>query len=159
MALNAPKTNDFLELAGQLVVESLIAALLSPELDIRRPVFITQKIRYQINRNEVLVYMPAYYRNIESGRKPGATPVPVVALVDWIQRKSVPVPPGMTILSLAYRIQAAIFRRGIRPKPFVAEAFDEATDELSIRIFGEIDAYIKETVKLFTTIPTGPPGN
>lgn len=148
----APKTNDFLELAGQLAVEFLVLSLINS--DLRKPLFITEKIRYQVQNNSVLVYMPFYYRFIESGRKPGVTRVPVSALVDWVQRKNVPVPQGMTRLGFVFAIRENIYKNGIKARPFVAEAIDLATDELSIRIFGEIDEYIKSTVKLFTTIPT-----
>lgn len=152
MPVPAPKTNDFLELAGQLAVEFLVLSLL--DLDLRKPLSITQNIRYEVSGNEVKVYMPFYYRFIESGRRPGVKRVPVQALIDWIQRKSVPVPPGMTRQGFAYAIQTNIFKNGIKARPFVADAVDMATDEISIRIFGEIDEYIKSTVKLLTTIPT-----
>lgn len=152
MAVQAPKTNDFLEAAGKLAVEFLVLSL--SNLDIRKPIAITGKVRYEVQQNQVLIYMPFYYRFIESGRKPFVKRVPISALLDWIQRKSVPVPPGWTQTNLAFAIQTGIYQNGIKAKPFVAEAVELSTEELSIRIFGEVDEYLKSTIKLLTTIPT-----
>lgn len=83
---------------------------------------------FNIKVGETAVYMDA-------GRKPGLTRVPISALLAWIKRYNVGGRDRKTgrftkrtqsITSLAYAIQTAIFKNGIKPRPFLKASLEFA---------------------------------
>lgn len=75
---------------------------------------------------------------MDSGRKPGAKRVPIQALISWIKRYKVGLRDKktgkfkkrtMTINAMAFAIQSAIYKKGIKPRPFI-EASLEYAEEL-----------------------------
>ena len=60
------------------------------------------------------------------GRGPGKRP-PVKPLMEWIQRKSIPVPTGMTVKQFAFAIAQKIHDRGTdpRPRPFITPSIQQ----------------------------------
>jgi len=87
--------------------------------------------KWGANSIEVWAYEYAIY--IDSGRRVGAKRVPLWALVDWIKRYNIG-DGSISVNSLAFLIQRAIFENGIKPRPyldqFTAEAIELITDKL-----------------------------
>lgn len=64
-----------------------------------------------------------YLQYIESGRKIGATPVPIRVLIDWMKRKHI-----SDDNRVAYAIRNSIKKNGIIPRPLL-EPFGDMLDE------------------------------
>lgn len=84
---------------------------------------------------------------MDSGRKPGGKKVPLDALIKWIKRYRVGQRDKKTgkfskrktsINSLAFAIQMAIYKRGIKPRRFIEETLKYAEDLMK--------SYIEETL-------------
>lgn len=90
------------------------------------------------------LYAAFYLPFVESGRKPLAKRVPIGALIEWIQRKGI-----SNDVKVAYAIQNAIFREGIKARPitpvFEGE-LDTIWEEWSEKIF---DGIIEDLTKYF----------
>jgi hypothetical protein len=91
------------------------------------------------------VYVADYARYVEAGRRPGARKVPLDVLIAWIKRRRVGVGRTakgrftkrvMSVTQLAYAIQQAIYRRGIRGRPFIQAAFDAGQKQLETWLDG-----------------------
>jgi hypothetical protein len=89
------------------------------------------------------IQMNDYGLFVDLGRRPGVGKVPIQALVDWIKRKKInkkTTGRNITDIELAYRIQNAIFRHGINPRPFINEAIVLA----EAMVDGLIDTYTSD---------------
>jgi len=89
------------------------------------------------------ILMNDYGLFVDLGRAPGKKKVPIQALVDWIRRKRInkkTTGKNITDIELAFRIQNAIFKHGINPRPFINEAIVLA----EAMIDGLIDTYSDE---------------
>jgi hypothetical protein len=74
---------------------------------------------------------------MDSGRKPGGKKVPIAALIAWIKRYRVGQRDKKTgkfkkrlisINSIAFAIQTAIYKKGIKPSPFIKDTLAFAED-------------------------------
>lgn len=84
---------------------------------------------------------------MDAGRKPGAKKVPLDALIKWIKRYRVGQRDKKTgkfrkrvvsINSIAFAIQMAIYKKGIKPRRFIKETLEYAEDLMK--------SYIDETL-------------
>lgn len=64
-----------------------------------------------------------YLEYIESGRKKGATPIPIRIIIDWMKRKHI-----SDDNRVAYAIRESIYQLGIKPRPLL-EPFGEMLDD------------------------------
>lgn len=71
-----------------------------------------------------------YVKYVEAGRRPGVRRVPIRALLAWIEKYKARlnnVPNDMAGRTrMAFAIQSAIFRRGLRRRPFIDTAVESA---------------------------------
>lgn len=107
---------------------------------------------------QLAVYIYDYYKYVESGRKKGAKKIPIAVLLKWMIKKRIkPKQPRNkktgrfmkkpSIQQLAFMIQNAIVRDGIKGRPFMQEAFDFAFTITSNKIEQEIfEKYINESI-------------
>lgn len=88
-----------------------------------------------------------YLQYVESGRKAGATPVPIRPLIDYIKRKGI-----SNDVRVAYAIRESIYKLGIPARPLL-EPFGEMLDErFEQKIYDEIfNTIIIELDKYFNT--------
>jgi len=70
---------------------------------------------FDIILNDYLVY-------IENGRRKGAKMPPIEPIITWARKHGIP-----TDNSTIFLIRRAISRDGIRPRPFMANVFDDIT--------------------------------
>ena len=77
---------------------------------------------------ELNIQYPEYLQYWDSGRKSGGKKVPIMALIDWIKRKNLR-GGKKTVMQLAFAIQTAIWRRGLKPKN-VFQSLDNEIIEL-----------------------------
>lgn len=91
----------------------------------------TARVRYkQSNFNEgerssiFMIYYNDYMQYIESGRRRGAKPIPISALIPWARLRGIP-----TDNNTLYAIQQSIVKVGIAPRR-VMESYTEQMDDL-----------------------------
>ena len=102
----------------------------------------------------ISISLEEYWRYIEYGRKPGKMP-PVSAIENWIKVKQI-IPHSMTLKSgktvipsvkqLSFLIARSIGQRGIQPRPFFKQSFEDAKREFLHIIEEAIIADIKESL-------------
>ena len=100
----------------------------------------------------VVVYMAVYGQWVISGRRKFVRKVPIAALLTWIKKNNIqPIPVNgktISINSLAFAIQTAIFKNGIRPRDFVGPALtDEFFSIAEEMIFDALEAAFNEVLK------------
>lgn len=102
---------------------------------------LVKSIEAKWGEESVEVWAYEYAIFIDSGRRAGAKRVPLWALVDWIKRYNIG-DGSISVNSLAFLIQRAIFVNGIKPRPYldkftadaVALVAEELTKEFEFRL-------------------------
>ena len=102
----------------------------------------------------ISVSLENYWKYIESGRRPGKMP-PLDVIEKWINVRRI-IPHSMTLKSgktvipsvkqLSFLIARSIGRRGIQPRPFFKQSFEEAKREFLHIIEEAVLADIKESL-------------
>jgi hypothetical protein len=69
------------------------------------------EVQKTVTGNEISGYGNKYARYVDTGRKPGGRRVPIDALIAWVQVKGLA--SGKKAISLAWAIQASIFKNGV----------------------------------------------
>lgn len=92
---------------------------------------------FDIILNDYLVY-------IENGRRKGAKFPPIAPIVEWCKKKGIP-----TDNSTVFLIRRAISRDGVRPRPFMANVFDEVNREWNDNIADKLFNKIIEQIDKF----------
>jgi len=102
------------------------------------------------NGDTVTAYMIEYGRYVISGRRKFARKVPVAALIDWIARKGIKSDnPKISVNSLAFAIQNAIYKNGIAGRDFITPAVDD--DFMALAEIFIVDALAAELDRSLAT--------
>ena len=84
-----------------------------------------------VYKNDVFVLLANdYFQSVAYGRQRHARLVPVEDLIKWMKKKGI-APRNGTYNSVAYLIQQAIYRNGIKARPFIDPIIDTTTDIIS----------------------------
>lgn len=142
MAFNPVK---ILEVIGESLVEATKQELIAIGL---KDSNIIEEVSYRLSKDTVILLLPAYYKYIESGRKSGAKKVPIRILIAWMKRKGI----GLSRLNeTAYAIQNSIYKNGIKARPFLNKALEDAKEialeKTSIEFKDLIDTRLKKLLK------------
>lgn len=135
---------QLLEAIAETVIESIQKQMIIIGL---KDSNIIKSITYKINSNNytILFSMPFYYSFIESGRNPLTKKIPVLILIKWMKRKRIAVGKETKI---AWAIQQSIYNNGIKARPFLQKALNDAHQEvyeiMSINLSNIIDNIIKQ---------------
>lgn len=102
----------------------------------------------------ISISLEEYWKYIEYGRRPGKMP-PVSAIENWIKVKQI-IPHEMTlkggktvipsVKQLSFLIARSIGQRGIQPRPFFKQSFEEAKRDFLHIIEEAVLADIKESL-------------
>ena len=103
--------------------------------------------RVNVKTGSIDFWMNDYAKYIIGGRKKGVKKVPIMALLGWIKKRGI---VGRKVngrfisrLSLAFAIQRAIWKNGIKGRDFLSPALDGslevATDMILAALGSEID--------------------
>lgn len=109
--------------------------------------FNSVKTRLDITDNGIklsFVDLPAYYLNVENGRKAGKFP-PIETIKKWMVAKGIPDKPGT-----AYLIARSIARDGIKPKPYIRQIklnMKNYIDDIQSAIKQDLEISIKNNLK------------
>lgn len=73
----------------------------------------TVELEYKVNEKNgtIAILIPDYYSEIEQGRKPFSSKVPIENLLKWMSKVGIPAQN-----SIAFAIQTSIYLNGILPK-------------------------------------------
>ena len=103
----------------------------------------------------ISISLEEYWKYIEAGRRAGAKMPPLDVIEKWINVRQI-IPHSMTLKSgktvipsvkqLSFLIARSIGRRGIRPRPFFKQSFEEAKREFLHIIEEAVLADIKESL-------------
>ncbi len=80
---------------------------------------------------------------VEEGTKPGGAPS-IRTLKDWIKVKRIQPREGVSLDSLAFLIQRAIYEEGIKAKPFVLPALESKSDRITALLDQGVNEGLKE---------------
>jgi hypothetical protein len=91
-----------------------------------------------VGGDTITAYMADYGRYVISGRRPFARKVPISALLKWIAQKGISSSnPRLSSNRLAFAIQNAIYKNGIRGRDFltpaVGDEFLQVSEELLLK--------------------------
>jgi len=140
-AAKRPEVNAALKIIAAALTASLQAALAEANLDNTK---LQASIESEVSKGDtVTAYMADYGRYVISGRRKFTRKVPISALLDWLQTKGIkPREPKMSINSLAFAIQNAIYKNGIIGRDFITPAVGEDFIAMSEEMI--LDALEKE---------------
>ena len=96
----------------ELATEKILAQYKLYDSDLSR------SIEYTYKDNIFVMLANDYFQYVARGRQPKARKVPVEPLIQWLKRKGI-APKNGDYNSTAFAIQQAIFKSGIKAKPFV----------------------------------------
>jgi hypothetical protein len=101
------------------------------------------------NLNSVTLYAEDYAKWLDRGRAPGVAPVPIWALIRWIQRKGITA-VGYTTNQLAWAIQKSIVKKGIIPRDFLEPTFQFIEADV-LKLFDTefVDIFFESFVQTF----------
>jgi hypothetical protein len=95
-----------------------------------------QSSKVDFTTDGIKIDIPQHAQWMDSGRRAGAKRVPISALINWLKRYRVVSRDKKTgkyqksaegsINSTAWAIQKAIFKNGIKPRPFIESTLDYA---------------------------------
>lgn len=145
------KLQNLLEAIGETIVEFLIqeAIATGPTTQgysgLETSIFI-RDISYSISNNKVQISMPEYAKYIESGRKRRKKKVPLSIILKQLRRKNLPTTNG-----LAFAIQNSIYKKGIKPRPFIDRALDMAQNAITVDIEEYMTTTIQDVINKFNT--------
>ena len=103
----------------------------------------------------ISISLEEYWKYIEAGRRAGAKMPPLDVIEKWINVRQI-IPHSMTLKSgktvipsvkqLSFLIARSIGKRGIQPRPFFKQSFEEAKREYLAKIEEAIIQDIKESL-------------
>lgn len=102
-------------------------------------------IEYTFKDNVFMLIANDYFQYVARGRQPRARKVPVEPLIQWLKRKGI-APKNGDYNSTAFAIQQAIFKSGIKAKPFVNPIIAADLEIISEDIAYELSENIALTI-------------
>lgn len=142
--LDDKSIKNILEAIGETLVESVQQELLAIKLD-KSDLY--DSVNYEIKDNNIILNIADYYVYVETGRKPLAKKVPVKVLLKWMKKKGI-----STNNNAVWAIREAIYKNGIRPRPFLDKAQDRVSGILDTytQVLGQeiLDTYTKKVLNI-----------
>ena len=125
--------------------------LLHRQLDTRSN--LTRSIEWQYQKNSFVLLAFDYFEYVDTGRKPKARKVPVEELIPWLRENNIRPRGGQTYSSLAFAIQQAIYKTGIKGKNYTDDITETSLDLIADDISDEYSQQIvDEAVRIIETI-------
>ena len=112
-------------------------------------------LEWKYKDNQFILMANDYFQWIDTGRKRGARKVPIEALIPWMKRKNIVPRKGQTYNSVAYAIQQAIFKAGIKARPFTQRIIEQSIDMLSEEMAVQLSISICDEISKQLTFTLG----
>jgi hypothetical protein len=90
-----------------------------------------KSIEYTYKDNVFVLVANDYFTYVSTGRRPRARKVPIEDLLKWMKDKGLRPKAGQTYNQLAFAIQDAIYKNGIKAKNYINPVMDVTTDIIS----------------------------
>lgn len=91
---------------------------------------LSRSIEYQYRNDSFVMLANDYFQYVASGRPPRARKIPVEDLIKWMKRKGI-APSKGDYNATAFAIQQAIYKNGLKPRPFVNPIIETDLDIIS----------------------------
>ena len=91
---------------------------------------LSRSIEYQYRNDSFIMLANDYFQYVASGRPPKARKVPVEDLIKWMKKKGI-APSKGDYNATAYAIQQAIYKNGLKPRPFINPIIETDLDIIS----------------------------
>ena len=104
-----------------------------------------KSIEWDYKDDQFVLLANDYFQNVALGRPAHARLVPAEDLIKWMKKKGI-APRHGTYNSVAYLIQQAIYRNGIKARPFVNPIEDISTDLISEDLATTLSEEIATTI-------------
>lgn len=113
---------------------------------------LVKSLEWQYKDNLFILLAFDYFKYVDTGRKPRARKVPIQALIKWMQKKGIRPTGKQTFTQVAFAIQTAIFKAGIRPKPYtqliIGSTIEYLSEELAVNLSVQIADAISEELTM-----------
>jgi hypothetical protein len=111
-----------------------------------------RSIEYKFKDNKFVMLANDYFEYVAFGRKPRARKVPVEDLIKWMKRKGIN-PKRGDYNATAFAIQQAIYKNGIKARPYINPIIqtdvDIISEDLAYELSEEIALVIVEDIEKF----------
>ena len=91
---------------------------------------LSRSIEYQYRNDSFIMLANDYFQYVASGRPPKARKVPVEDLIKWMKKKGI-APSKGDYNATAFAIQQAIYKNGLKPRPFINPIIETDLDIIS----------------------------
>lgn len=98
---------------------------------------LSKSVEWSIEGDSFKLNTAFYFTYVDAGRRAGGKKVPISSLVKYIKDKRITSSKGLTTNQLAFAIQNAIYKSGIKPKNYL-DSIIKATSDLSEETIGNI---------------------
>jgi hypothetical protein len=112
-------------------------------------------IEWKYKDNVFMLLANDYFKYVYSGRRPRARKVPVEALLKWMKLKNITPSYGQTYNSTAYAIQNAIYKAGIKSRPYTQLIIGATIDILSEALAENLSIQIADEISKELTFEIG----
>ncbi|GHM98851.1 hypothetical protein WSM22_03410 [Cytophagales bacterium WSM2-2] len=112
---------------------------------------LSDSIEFEYGRDQILMYVNDYYQSVSAGRKPNAKKIPVYAIIRWIKKNSIQ-STKYSLNQLAFVIQTAIYKNGIRGKKFIDTVENSVLDVAQVKIGDNLEQVIGDSLFAAFTI-------
>jgi hypothetical protein len=134
-----------LESSGKAIIESMKRLMISQ--GVKPNARVIKSLKYKVTKNGVEILSEEWAKYIDSGRKAGIKKVPIRALLKWISKNNISPKSGMSKVGLAWAIQSAIFKRGIRARPFIQQSLETGSIIVEELIDKTMEKEIEDIIK------------
>lgn len=105
-----------------------------------------KSLGYKVIDYSIELYIADYWKYVEAGRRAGVRKVPINALLKWMKKKRIAAGRENKIV---WAIQQSIFKRGIKPRPFLKKSLDETQKEVEAILAIDFFEVINKNNELF----------
>jgi hypothetical protein len=114
-----------------------------------------ESIEWTYKDNQFILLANDYFRWVDSGRRPRARKVPVEALLKWMKKKNITPGYGQTYNGVAFAIQNAIYKAGIKARPYTQLIIGATIDILSEALAEDLSVQIADSISEELTFELG----
>jgi hypothetical protein len=116
---------------------------------------LVDSIEWTYKDNQFVLLANDYFQYVDSGRRPRARKVPVEFLLKWMKKKGITPAYGQTYNSVAFAIQNAIYKAGIKSRPYTQLIIGATIDILSEALAENLSIQIADSISQELTFELG----
>ena len=114
-----------------------------------------KSIEWTYRNDAFMLIANDYFQWVNSGRRPRARKVPVTALLKWMKKKNIVPQKGQTYNQVAFAIQNAIYKQGIKSRNYVNPIIGVTLDILEVFIADQLSVKTADSIAAEMTFTLG----